>query len=51
MKPLPIKYYQKEDALFFSENLLEKSLLSTKDILASPRVGVAYAGEDALLPW
>ncbi len=24
---------------------------STKDIIASPRVGVGYAGDDALLPW
>ena len=27
------------------------SLLNQKDIIASPRVGVDYAGEDALLPW
>lgn len=27
------------------------SLLSQEDIIASPRVGVDYAGEDALLPW
>lgn len=29
----------------------EKSIVSPKDILASPRVGVAYAEEDASLPW
>lgn len=27
------------------------SVLNQKDIIASPRVGVDYAGEDALLPW
>jgi DNA-3-methyladenine glycosylase len=38
----------KDDEIWIEEG---KTLVTSKNILASPRIGIDYAGEDALLPW
>jgi DNA-3-methyladenine glycosylase len=38
----------KDDEIWVEEG---KTLVTSKNILASPRIGIDYAGEDALLPW
>lgn len=40
--------YLGDDEIWIEESKIK---LAKKDILASPRIGIDYAGEDALLPW